>query len=66
MSESEAAAQTRLRRAVDEIMSLNLDDLDVSEIERRLQILETLRKAGLMRHCTQLDCGSFKCGAFDE
>ncbi len=48
---------------LDEIESLNIDDLDVMELERRFELSIALAGAGIEScTCDELSCGVFKCG----
>lgn len=59
----ERARERRLRDAAEEIMSLNLDDLDMEELERRMEILSGLEEASGVAPSAH-ECGRFRCGSF--
>lgn len=47
---------------LDEIVSLNIDDLDVTELEQRFELSIALAGAGVEAcSCSDFTCGSFKC-----
>lgn len=56
------ALNRQLRDAADQLMSLNLDDLDVSELERRIALirkLEALPELMVNRRCNDFTCINF-------
>lgn len=52
---------TELRRAADQVMSLNLEGLDLGEVERRAALLQLLSE--MTR--TTVRCTSFNCSTHD-
>jgi hypothetical protein len=63
MSESTSAPDWRA--AAEELLSLNLADLDVSELERRADLISRLRAmAPAMQKDCNKKCGTWTCTTF--
>jgi len=57
--------RTGLRKLADEVISLNLDGLDIGQLERRLAVIKSLQE--LQEPLPQAaGCGTFKCNDFSE